>query len=304
VPKKWGEFFGVGGRAAAAVAATRKGKKKSDDDSAPSSSPQPPPPPPPPPPPSYTLPISVLALRERAEENIVAFLPNYLRALALLVLLLAALGGKPLSLVGLACLAAFAVANARGLLGGPSMAETLARQQQLMLEQQQRAAAIAAGQPAPPPSASQQRRGAEEPTPPVRAAATIFVYGVAAYTRAFAPLTRGIALSLALTALHASLRVAATERASWASALSEQGRRESSKTYLLAGVPFRDVFFGSSAAPRGSQKREEDPRRCLREVTAAARALTAAAVIGVKAGAAAAVDAGVAKLKALRQQLR
>ena len=74
--------------------------------------------------------MSMLALRERAEENLVAFLPNYLRALAALVVLLAALGGRPLSLVGLACLAAFAVANARGLFGGPSVAETIARKQQ------------------------------------------------------------------------------------------------------------------------------------------------------------------------------
>ena len=165
----------------------------------------------------------MLSLRERAEENVVAFLPNYLRALAALVVALAALGGRPLSLVGLACLAGFAVANARGMLGGPTVAETIARKQrQLISEQQQRAtaAAAAAGGGQAPQAALPSLAAAppEEPTPPARAAATVFVYGVAAYTRAFSPLTRGIALGVALAALHASLRVAATERAAWANA--------------------------------------------------------------------------------------
>jgi hypothetical protein len=233
--------------------------------------------------------MSMLALRERAEENLVAFLPNYLRALAALVVLLAALGGRPLSLVGLACLAAFAVANARGLFGGPSVAETIARkQQQLMLEQQQ-----------------QQQRAAGQ-APPARAAATVFVYGVAAYTRAFAPLTKGIALVILLAAFHACLRVAATERAAWTAAASAERQRKV-PSYAAAGVPFRDAAFGAPRAEASAQRDEkdqEDPRRCLRELEAAARALASAAAIGAKAGAAAGVDAAVAKAKALRQQLR
>lgn len=233
--------------------------------------------------------MSMLALRERAEENLVAFLPNYLRALAALVVLLAALGGRPLSLVGLACLAAFAVANARGLFGGPSVAETIARkQQQLMLEQQQ-----------------QQQRAAGQ-APPARAAATVFVYGVAAYTRAFAPLTKGIALVIFLAAFHACLRVAATERAAWTAAASAERQRKV-PSYAAAGVPFRDAAFGAPRAEASAQRDEkdqEDPRRCLRELEAAARALASAAAIGAKAGAAAGVDAAVAKAKALRQQLR
>ena len=235
--------------------------------------------------------MSMLALRERAEENLVAFLPNYLRALAALVVLLAALGGRPLSLVGLACLAAFAVANARGLFGGPSVAETIARkQQQLMLEQQQQ---------------QQQQRAAGQ-APPARAAATVFVYGVAAYTRAFAPLTKGIALVIFLAAFHACLRVAATERAAWTAAASAERQRKV-PSYAAAGVPFRDAAFGAPRAEASAQRDEkdqEDPRRCLRELEAAARALASAAAIGAKAGAAAGVDAAVAKAKALRQQLR
>ena len=252
--------------------------------------------------------MSMLALRERAEENLVAFLPNYLRALAALVVLLAALGGRPLSLVGLACLAAFAVANARGLFGGPSVAETIARkQQQLMLEQQQqqqRAAGHAPPPPAPPRAAA--AAAGEEQAPPARAAATVFVYGVAAYTRAFAPLTKGIALVILLAAFHACLRVAATERAAWTAAASAE-RQRNVPSYAAAGVPFRDAAFGAPRAEASAQRDEkdqEDPRRCLRELEAAARALASAAAIGAKAGAAAGVDAAVAKAKALRQQLR
>lgn len=320
-PRKWGEFFGFEWRRSGA---RRKSTKETtndgdDDDSDKPSSSLPSSSSGPSSPPSYTLPTSVLALRERSEENIVAFLPNYLRALAALVVSLAAFGGRPLSLVGLACLACFAFAHARGLLGGPSIAETIAKQQQLVLEQQQRAAALTAGQVPPPPPVSPSRTTAAEGvlTTPARAAATILAYGVAAYTRAFAPLTRGIALGMVLTALHACLRVAATERAAWSSA-SEQARKSS---YLVAGVPFRDVTLGASEGRGGAsggaasasaasaqlnhRKQEaEDPRRCLRELAAAARALASAASIGAKAGAAAAVDAAVAKVKALRQQLR
>ena len=305
-PKEWSEFFGVGGRRSGAARSWRNTKKEKTDDggnsdsdnkpsssSSSSSSSAPPP--------SWTLPTSVLALRERAEENLVAFLPNYLRSLAAIVVSLAALGGRPLSLVGLACLACFAFANARGMFGGPSVSETLARQQRLMLEQQQRAAAVAAGQAGP--SGAPATPPEEQQTPPARAAATVFVYGVAAYTRAFAPLTRGIALGIALMALHACLRVAATERAAWGVASDRQ--RKSS--YAVAGVPLRDVFFAApkrTGASHKEQQQYDDPRRCLRELAAAVRALASAAAIGAKAGTAAAVDAGVAKVKALRQQLR
>lgn len=318
-PKKWSEFFGVerwtgGGttrrrRKEKTDADADSDKKPSSSSSSSSSSP------PPPPPPSWTLPTSVLALRERAEENVVAFLPNYLRAVAALVVALASLGGRPLSLVGLACLAAFAVSNARGTLGGPSVAETIARkQQQLILEQQRAAAAAGGGQQAPQGASAAPLPPADEPTPPARAAATVFVYGVAAYTRAFAPLTRGIALGIALAALHASLRVAATERAAaWTTAAAaataaaapssgEQRQTRVSLPYSVAGVPFRDVLFGGASSSPSSPS--EDPRRCLRELAAAARALASAAAIGAKTGAVAAFDAAVAKAKALRQQLR
>ena len=355
-PRKWGEFFGVvgGGRwrwsrrsrrsssssSSSEGRGAKRGKsdQKPDDSSVPSSSSSSTstsssPESSPNLPPSYTLPASVLALRERAEENVVSFLPNYLWVTAALVVALAALGGRPLSLVGLALLGAFAFANAKGMLGGPSVSEALARQQQLLLEQRQRAAAVAAGQAPPPPpvissSPSTSSAAAEEQTPPARAAATVFVYGVAAYTRAFAPLTRGIALGIAFTALHACLRVAATEGEAWtrgfSAVSSEQQRRTFS--YVVAGVPFRDVLFGggrrrraraggaaaaaASAHQRNSDKSQrqegidEDPRRCLRELAAAARALASAAAIGARAAAAAALDAGIAKVKTLRQQLR
>ena len=146
----------------------------------------------------------------------------------------------------------------------------------------------------------------EEQAPPARAAATVFVYGVAAYTRAFAPLTKGIALVILLAAFHACLRVAATERAAWTAAASAERQRKV-PSYAAAGVPFRDAAFGAPRAEASAQRDEkdqEDPRRCLRELEAAARALASAAAIGAKAGAAAGVDAAVAKAKALRQQLR
>lgn len=210
-----------------------------------------------------SLPSKVDALKERAEENVVAYASNYARVV-LAAIVLCALAWRPSSLVGLAGLALIAHASNAGWLGeGPSFAALAA------------AAAPAVDPNAPPAPAV-------PPPPPLRVFATLAAYALAAYTHAFVPVTRGGWWGVAVCAAHAALRAAPGELRAAASARS--GAVPTAHSML-------EVVRGRSNHPSG------DPRRLVRELAAGAAALGRAAWLAARAGAAAGLDWGIVRLK-------
>lgn len=227
--------------------------------------------------PLASLPACVDALRERVEENVVAYVANYTR-IVLVVIVVAALAFRPASLVGLAALAALAVASDLGYLGP---VPTLASLHATVVEAQPANSGASDGGstvgPLPP------SLGGPTPltTPPTRAIATLVAYVIAMLTRAFVPMSRGVWWGGLACALHAALRAAPTE----ATAAARNGGR------LTAAHTLPAVATGVSTSPG-------DPRRLLRELGRGCASLVRAAALAVGAGATAGVDAVKVRVKA------
>lgn len=227
--------------------------------------------------PLASLPACVDALRERVEENVVAYVANYVR-IVLVVIVVAALAFRPASLVGLAALAALAVASDLGYLGP---VPTLASLHATVVEAQPANSGASDGGssvgPLPP------SLGGPTPltTPPMRAIATLVAYLIAMLTRAFVPMSRGVWWGGLACALHAALRAAPTE----ATAAARNGGR------LTAAHTLPAVATGVSTSPG-------DPRRLLRELGRGCASLVRAAALAVGAGATAGVDAVKVRVKA------
>jgi hypothetical protein len=166
---------------------------------------------------AYNVPASADALAERVDENLAAFLPNYLRLAAALVL--AAFYLRPRALLGAAALGAAA------WLGGGRALEAQQR------EAGAAAAAARAGRPAP----------AREPTGALAALGMLATWILVARTGCMPILLLGALAAAAACAAHAAARRAPSE-------LRHRGRAP-------LGWPFRAVVGAGPPPPAGGDPR-------------------------------------------------
>ncbi|KAI3432223.1 hypothetical protein D9Q98_003785 [Chlorella vulgaris] len=197
---------------------------------------------------AYNLPASIAVLRERIEENLVTFLPNYLRVAA--GVLLATFYLRP-----------------RALLGAAAVLYSMYRSAAIAYRRQQQEAAAAAaaanrGVPArqtrtvAAAAAAGEGEAAADPNEQVvTAALTVVTWLLVAYTRCLPILLLGCAASLVAVLLHCALRRSPSE-------LRLKGRQ-------LLGFTWQQVL-GREPAPPGY-----DPRALLRELAAEARVAAA-----------------------------